>query len=513
MAEPSHSDMRGRFASGLVSEPSHPDMRGRVVRGLVWVGASQVGLQLTRAAVAIVVARLLTPQEYGLAALALVFSSLVLVFSDLALGAALIQRPRLSAMDRDTAFWVTLASGALFTVLGVALSGPVAALYGQPEARPLLVVLSATFLVSALGATQQSLMLRDMDFRRVELLPMGGALAGGAGAVLVAALGGGAWAIIVQQVAATGVTTLLVWWRSAWRPRARFSGASLRDLGGFSAYMLGHRMLFYLQTNADRFLIGRFLGAGALGVYAVGYNTMLVPASKLGGPLQRVMSPAFSRIQDEPERIAAAWARVTRMMAAVSVPALAGLIVVAPDFVPVVLGGQWTAAVPVVQILAWVGIVQALQTLNNDILMARDRTRTIFRFSLLLSSAHVLAFVVGLEWGVVGVAAAYAVSTTLVEPLQSVLAARALGVSPLVFFRAVGPVFQAAAGMCLAVLAVRLALVDAAPELRLAACVAAGVLVYLPLCAWRVPELAGEARGLLRRRLAPAPALAAVAKP
>jgi O-antigen/teichoic acid export membrane protein len=450
-----------------MAEPSHSDMRARVLRGLVWVGASQVGLQLTRAAVAIVVARLLTPQEYGLAALALVFSSLVLVFSDLALGAALIQRPRLSAIDRDTAFWVTLASGALFTVLGVALSGPVAALYGQPEARALLVVLSATFLVSALGATQQSLMLRDMDFRRVELLPMGGALAGGAGAVLVAAL------------------------------------------GGFSAYMLGHRMLFYLQTNADRFLIGRFLGAGALGVYAVGYNTMLVPASKLGGPLQRVMSPAFSRIQDEPERIAAAWARVTRMMAAVSVPALAGLIVVAPDFVPVVLGGQWTAAVPVVQILAWVGIVQALQTLNNDILMARDRTRTIFRFSLLLSSAHVLAFVVGLEWGVVGVAAAYAVSTTLVEPLQSVLAARALGVSPLVFFRAVGPVFQAAAGMCLAVLAVRLALVDAAPELRLAACVAAGVLVYLPLCAWRVPELAGEARELLRRRLAPAPALAA----
>ena len=105
---------------------------------------------------------------------------------------------------------------------------------------------------------------------------------------------------------------------------------------------------------------------------------------------------------------------------------------------PVVLGDQWYAASPVVQILAWVGIVQALQSLNIDILMARDRTRTIFRFSIVVCTAHLIAFSVGLQWGVVGVAVAYAISTTLVEPFQTVLAARALGVSPMVFVRSVG---------------------------------------------------------------------------
>ncbi len=332
---------------------------------------------------------------------------------------------------------MTVGSGIAFSAIGIALAGPIASLYGEQAAKPLLVVLSASFVVSALGAPQQSLMLREMDFRRVEMLPMAGALVGGGIAVAVAALGGGPWAIIVQHVIATTVTTALVWARSPWRPRLAFSSASLRDLGGFSVYMLGHRMLYYLQMNGDRFLIGRFLGTSALGVYAVAYNTMLVPASKLGGPLQRVFSPAFSRIQDEPERIAATWARVTRILAAVSVPALAGLIVVAGDFVPVVLGEQWREAVPVVQILAWVGIIQALQTLNSDILMARDRTRTMFRFSAVLCAAHVIAFSVGLQWGVVGVAVAYAISTTLVEPFQTVLAARCLGVSPMVFFRSV----------------------------------------------------------------------------
>jgi O-antigen/teichoic acid export membrane protein len=307
------------------------------------------------------------------------------------------------------------------------------------------------------------------------------------------------------------VTTALVWWQASWYPRLQFSRASLRDLGGFSANMLGQRLCWYLQVNGDSFLIGRFIGTAALGTYAVAYNTMLVPASKIGGPLQRVFSPAFSRIQDEPERIAATWARVARLLATVCVPALAGLVVVAPDFVPVVLGSHWTRAVPVVQVLAWVGIVQALQALNMDVLMARDRTRTMFRFAVLLTSCHLIAFAVGLHWGVIGVAVAYAISTTLLEPWQTVLAARCLGVSPLVFFRAVAGPFQAALGMCAAVLAVRAGLVDGgvAPVLRLLACIVTGVGVYGVLCLWRVPELADEVRGLLRRRAAPEPSIAA----
>jgi O-antigen/teichoic acid export membrane protein len=482
--------------------PGVPDLRARVMRGLLWVGASQIGFQVTRALVAVTIARLLTPEEYGLGALAIIFASLVMVFSDMALGAALIQRPSLTEQDKNTAFWITVGAGVAFTLIGLAVSGPVAALYGEPDAQPLLMALSGSFIVTALGATQLTLMMREMDFRRMEVLTLAGTVVGGVLGVVLAALGAGAWAIISQQLASALLTTLLVWRASSWRPRLMFSRASLRDLGGFSAFMLGQRIAWYLQVNGDRFLIGRFLGTSALGTYAVAYNTMLVPASKLGGPLQRVFSPAFSRIQDDPERIAATWARVARLLALVSVPALGGLVVVAPDFIPLVLGDQWTEAVPVVQVLAWVGIVQALQALNMDILMARDRTRTMFLFSVVLTTGHLVAFSIGLEWGVVGVAVAYAISTTLIEPGQTFLAARCLGVSPMVFFRAIAGVFQAALGMCAVVLPLRLLLVDAGvdPALRLAACIAAGALVYAVLCLWRVPEVAAEIRDLLRRR-------------
>lgn len=493
--------------------PTEP-MRQRVIGGFGWVGLSQIAMQITRVLVALVVARLLTPEEYGLAALTLVFASLVLVFSDFALGAALVQRKTLSEDARCTAFWFTIACGASFTVLGVVASGPIAALYGHPETQPLFAVLSLSFLLTALGATQQALLLREMNFRRLELLTICGALAGAPVAIALAAAGTGAWAIIGQQLAVAAVTTVLMWRGSSWRPSMRFSKASLRDLWSFSGYVVGHRLLFYLHANADRFIIGRFIGAGALGAYAIAHNVMLQPAARIGGPLQRILAPAFARMQDEPERIAVAWARVVRLLAAVSVPALGGLIVVADEFVTVALGDRWAAAVPLVQILAWVGILTALQSINMDVLMARDRTLLMFRFSLAFVPVHIAAFAIGAQWGVVGVAVAYAISSTLVEPWLTVLAARVLGVSPMIFVRAVSGVFQASALMVGALLVARAGLLEAElpAAARLLVLIAAGLAVYVPLCMWRAPEVARDGRALLAHVRRPR-VLAAQAQP
>jgi O-antigen/teichoic acid export membrane protein len=488
-------------------------MRSRVIGGFGWTGFAQIAMQITRVAVALVVARLLTPADYGIAALTLVFASLVLIFSDLALGAALVQRKTLTEDDRSTAFWLTAACGALFTVIGVALSGSVASLYRQPDTQPLFAVLSLSFLITALGATQQALLLRDMNYRRLELLTVVGAMAGAPVAIGLAIAGAGPWAIIAQQLAVALVTTVLMWRGSAWKPQLRFSSRSLRDLWSFSGFVVGHRVLFYAHANADRFIIGRFIGPAALGVYAIAYNVMLQPAARIGGPLQRILGPAFSRMQDEPERIAAAWAQVVRLLAAVSVPALAGLMVVAPEFVTVALGDKWASAAPIIQILAWVGILTALQSINTDVLMARDRTSLLFRFSLAFVPVHIVAFAIGAHWGVIGVAAAYAISSTLVEPWLTVLAARALGVSPLIFVRAVSGVFQAGAVMVGALFVARMAMFDAGipAGTRLMLLIVLGAIVYVPMCAWRSPEVARDMRAVLAR--AKRPRIAAAARP
>lgn len=486
------------------------NLRSPVLRGLAWKGTSQLFLQASRLVVAVILARMLSPEDYGLAAMALVLASLVVVFSDVALGAALVQRTSLSEADRSTAFWTSVAVGAVCTVLGVALSGVFAGFYGDPAVQPLFAVLSLSFVITSLATTHEALLVREMNFRGLELRMMIATAAGAATGVYLAAAGYGAWAIIGQQLAIAGVSTVLLWLFSPWKPSFRFSRASLQCLGGFSGNVFVHRLLYYLHRNVDNLLIGRFLGAAALGVYGFAYNVMLVPFSRIAGPLTEVLFPAFSRMQDDRPRMTAIWVRAVRLVASFSVPALVGLVVVAPDFVQVVLGDKWEKTTILIQILAWVGLLQSLQTLNPQILQALDRTTTLLRYTIVFFVFHLTAFAIGLQWGVVGVAVGYLISSFVVEPLFGWLTARALGVSPLLLLRGLTGVLQASALMFLAVLAARYALLqtDVQPALRLAVEVSIGAAVYVPCWMWRAGDAFAELKTFRRRTRRPAATLA-----
>lgn len=479
----------------------HGDLKSRALRGIAWKGGSRIFAQLARIVVAVILARLLTPHDYGLAAMVLAFSSLVLIFSDLAMGAALVQRKHLREEDRSTVFWIGAGAGVFFMLLGIAASWPVAAFYGEPEVQPLFAALSLSFLVTALGTTQAALLTREMSFRSLELRMMAGVGVGAVVGVWVALSGGGAWALIAQQLAIAVVSTVLLWVFSGWRPSFVFSRRSLSDLGGFSGNVLGTRVLFYVGRNADNILIGRFLGATALGAYAVAYNLMLVPLSRLAGPVQEVLYPVFSRLQDDTKRLADAWIRVNRAIAALSLPAMLGLIAVAPDFVSVVLGDKWKAAVPVIQILALVGLVQSVQRLNSSILQARDRTSWLLGYSILQVVASLIAFAIGLNWGIVGVATAYAIASVLVEPTYTWMTGRALGVGVWPFLRGLVGVSVASLGMFMTVVVAREALLEAevGAAARFAFCIVLGIAVYVPLVLWRAPEVLGDLRSLRGR--------------
>jgi O-antigen/teichoic acid export membrane protein len=494
-----------------VNDPTSSAIRGRVLRGIAWKTASAIVLQVSRIVTAVLLARLLTPHDYGVAGMVLVASALVLVFADMAFGSALVQRRQLSELDRSTVFWTNVTGGLLFTLAGVALSGPIASFYGDPAVKPLFAVFSLSFFVTALSSTHQALLTREMNFRSLELRQMLSYAAGAVVGIVLAARGAGAWALIGQQLTIAVASTVLLSVFSPWRPQLRFSLTSLRSMAGFSGRVFGTRLLFYFNRNVDNVLIGRFIGSAALGAYAMAYNVMLMPFSNIASPIQDVLFPAFARMQDEPGRMARAWLRVNRVVGAISIPAMIGLVVVAPDFVVVVLGDRWRAAIVVIQILCWVGLLQSLQRLNSSILEARDRTQALLRYSVVVFVASLVAFVGGLHWGIVGVATAYAISSTIVEPYYTWVTARAVDLTLRDFVASLRGILEATAVMGLAVLAVRLALVNAgvAPSLRLLVSIAVGGLVYLPTCALRSPQMVAEIRGLLPARgavRAPAPA-------
>ena len=485
-----------RRSAASPDEPAPSDLAGRVWSGVGWKAASGLVRAAWRLAVVVTLARLLGPADFGLAAMALVLSAFVVPLADLGLGTALVQRRTLEERERSTVFWLSVAAGVALSALGVALAGLVADFYGRHELQLLFAALSLSFVITSLGTVQRSELVRKMDFRALELRTIAGVMVGGVVAIVLASLGYGAWALIGQELAIAAVSTCLLWLLIPWRPRFLFSGRSARELGGYGLSVLGGSFFVGLNQNADNLIVGRFLGASALGLYSVAYSVILAPLTRIVDPAQQVLFSALARIQDDRNHVVRAWKRMVRLLAVICMPMMLGFVVVAPDVVPAVLGSRWTDAVPVFQILACVSVVQCLQRPVAAILQAVNLPRMYLVLSAAGFVINLAAFFVGLRWGVVGVAAAFAVTSTLVALAYFHVAAQALGVSALSILRSAWGVAQASIAMAVLVFAERQLLLaeHVSTGVRVLIVVITGICVFGVLCVWRAPEAAAELR-------------------
>jgi polysaccharide transporter, PST family len=363
-------------------------------------------------------------------------------------------------------------------------------------------VLCLSFAITSLGATQRSLLARAMNFRSLELRTVAGTVAGGIGAIVVAVMGFGAWAFITNEIVLGLVSTALLWSIVPWRPQFRFGRRNFRDLSGYGLHALGGASFTNLSRNADNVLIGRYIGAHALGLYAFAYNLMLASLMRIVAPLQQVIFPALSRIQHDPRRLARSWIRGTRLIAATSGPILVGVLITAPDLVPLVFGEKWKSAVTIVQLLCIAGIVQCLVSLNDVALKAVNRVKLFMRFSGIAFAVNLLAFVLGLHWGVNGVAAAFAIATAVLGVAYTVLMARAMEMSLREIASGLRGVAIAVAGMALFTAATRALLVsiDTPAVVRLVITIEVAVAVYFWLLRLLAPDVMNELRSMLRAR-------------
>ena len=478
------------------------EIRGRIVTGFKWSMVTAGVMQVTQIVTSLVLVRLLSPRDYGLAGMTLLFQGIVVVVSDVSMGAALIQRREITEADRSTMFWCTAAIGMLLTVSGLLLSGPLADFYNQPAVRPLFAVLSLSFVLTALQMTPQALLDREMQFKLVNLRIGGAAIVGSAVALTAAFLGAGAWALVLGQVATSASGLVLIWACCSWRPRLLFSWTSFRNLAGFGTRLCGSNMLSFVTYNADNLMVARFLGSAALGAYSVAFNLMFLPLARVIAPLQLALFPAFSRWQNDHKQIAEVWLRVVRVIGAVFIPAMLGFIVVAPDFVAVILGHKWRSAVPVLQLLAVVALAQGMALIGQRVLAAVDKTKTVFRFAVFNTIAVIAAFALGLQWGVVGVSICYAAVSVPLQTFYIWLTARAVSTSLREVARTLLGVMIASGVMVGSCLALRSYLVSlhSAPVVCLAAVSVLGMLVYAGTCLVVAPELIAEIRNVRARR-------------
>ena len=478
----------------LGPDPKVQTLRRQVSSGVAWGLYITVLTQVSRVVVAIVLARLLTPHEYGLAAMAFVCTSFVLSLSDASLSQALVQRPTIDELDKSTVFWTTLAIGAALTAGGFFAAGPIASFFHQPEVQPLLAVLSLSFIFTSLQMTQASLFQREMLFRLTATRFTIAIAVSSTVGLSAAALGAGAWALIAQQMAFGGTSACVLWVISPWKPRFVFSWQRLRALGGFGLNVMGMRLLGNVSTNADNLLVGRFLGSAALGVYSVAYNLMTLPIARLIVPIQDSLFPAYARVQDDKTRIAQIWHRTNAVTVAIVAPVMMGLAILSSEFVDVILGSKWSAAAPVLRILAPAAVAQSLSSLANTALLGIDRSSTVFRISLANTTLVLGAFAIGLKWGIIGIATAFTAVTFTLTGVSLLVTSVALGSRRRDLLQSLRGPLEATAAMSVAVLGARWLMEPYAvpASLRLLFLICIGAAVYVPACLLRATPVRTE---------------------
>ncbi|WP_332639692.1 lipopolysaccharide biosynthesis protein [Brevundimonas sp.] len=353
-------------------------MRRQVLRGVAWVLGETLARNILLFGFTVVLARLLTPSDFGVVAMLGLFVGLASTLAEGGMGSALVQAERPTREDISTLFWTQmLLAGMLGAVL--AASGPfLAGWFGQPILAPLSVAYGVNVVISAPASLQASLMLKELDFRTPAIVSTVAQLAGGVAAVVAALSAMGPWAVVVQSMMGAVVTTILLWVLSPWRPSWQFSFTSLRRYLGFGVYVVGSGILGEVEQRVGSLAIGRVAGPADTGLYQRASSLQLLLSRVLSGIVTRVAFPAFAAIRSNPDRMVSALREATFVNFVVTALIMWTVALAAGPFVSLAFGPQWSRSAGALQAMCIAGGFYPIFAVFTKALRALGHSRLVF---------------------------------------------------------------------------------------------------------------------------------------
>jgi PST family polysaccharide transporter len=425
---------------------AHSHLAHRAASGVRWALVSTSSQQIVRVVFTIVLARIIGPSDFGIAATAAVYVGTTQLFIDSGFGSALIQKKEIDDLDIGSVFWINMVVGAAM-VLATLVGAPwLADFFHTPELSTVLRVTSVLIMINALAVVPTSLLNRKLAWRPIAISQMVGVVVGGAASVVAAAMGARYWAVIIQAIVIGAITTTGLMLATG-APRVRASAQRLRALWAFTWGLMGSRSLRYFSENIDNVLVARYLGTADLAFYGLAYRLLKLPVRLIGQVVNQVSLPAFSRMQQNKERMRRWFITSSRSMATSTYPFLVVGILVMPELIPLLFGREWEEAVLPTQLLALVAMRQMAMMVAGPLFVALGKTKEQFFLTVLTVTANLAGIVIGLNWGIVGVAAGLAISMYLITPMQIAVVARQAGLQRSEYTRALMPAWIAAAAM------------------------------------------------------------------
>lgn len=455
-------------------------------KSIRWSVIDQISKQGIILLTSAVLARLITPEEFGMMGIIMAFQVFFHNLIDFGFEASIIRKKELGKEELSTIFWTVIGFSVVLAALFILLAPAIALFFRQPELTGLIRLTSVSLLCGAAGVIPNAFiqkLLRFKDFFTRHLISY---LLGGIIGIYLAWKGYGVWALVWQHLAVIFLNTVISMAMVQWRPSLHFKASLLQTHFRFSLPFMGHSVTNYWIRHIDYLLIGRMLSAHALGIYSRAYNLMIFPVNQIANTITRVAFPALSKHQDNKPLIWNAFAGLLSSVAVVVFPMMAIAGIYSRELIHILFGNQWEAAVPVFKILCGLGALQSLLAMAGPVYLSTGSTRTMFKVSLITYPFILAAMIAGLLLGQLeGLAWGYLVGGAIAFLIEMYIVSRMFGKNLSDCFQAFSKEFMATVIVMAILIAFRLYVPFSDFQFitiflhALAGCLALGVYIYL----------------------------------
>jgi teichuronic acid exporter len=379
-------------------------LKAKAKAAVIWTALDIFLRQGMGFVISVILARLLTPEDFGTLALLSFFIGIAGIFVNFGFSSALIQRQDATHVDESTVFWFNVVAALFMALLLIAISPWVADFFTLPILKPLTMVMACNVFLGALGAIHNAILTKKLDFKTLMRINVTATFISGGIGIYMALSGYGVWSLAGQALTNTVIVTILLWFYNSWRPLLVFSNDSFKKLSAFSGWLFASWLMDTLYQRGYTLLIGKFYSPHDLGIYNRADSTQQLPSNALMDLLGRVAFPLYSSVNSDKERLRRGVRVSVRTIMLINTPLMMGLAVVAEPFVRVIFGAQWLPAAPILQILCGVGLLWPLQVINLNVLQAQGHGRLFFRLALIKKASGILLLIIGSYFGLMGIA-------------------------------------------------------------------------------------------------------------
>jgi len=383
------------------------DLREKAVKGsLARVCAQGANMALRIVSLAIL-ARLLSPNDFGLVGMVAALTGILSLFRDFGLSAASIQRAHITDEQSSTLFWINVVAGLLLAAMTAACAPLVVRFYHEPPLYWVTVVMGTTFLINSIGIQHSAHLQREMRFTAVSIIDTGSTLISTVIGIVAAEAGWAYWALVAMAIAAPLISTVAFWVVTGWVPGGPRRGVGLRSMMRFGGTLTVNGVVLYVASNAEKVLLGRYWGADAIGIYGRAFQLIRIPTDSLTGAVGEVAFSALSRLQQDAKRLRSYFLKGYSLVLALTLPATVACAVFAPDVIAFLLGPKWKEAAPIFRLLTPTILVFAIANPLSWLVMGLGMVGRLAKMTMTISPLMIASYFAGLPYGPKGVAFAY----------------------------------------------------------------------------------------------------------